>query len=94
MDDLQYKQLIASMKRLEDKFDILISLQKSSVKRPEVSGEERIILTLCNGKYTIQEMASETNKTTNNVKVTLTHLKKKGLIKSTKINSKLVYVKI
>lgn len=94
MDDSQFKILINGIKRLENKLDILISLQRSSVKRPEVSGEEKTILKLCNGKYTIQEIARETNKTTNNVKVTLAHLKKKGLIKSTKINDKLVYVKI
>lgn len=94
MNDSQFKVFMNGIKRLENKLDILISLQKSSVKRPEVSGEEKTVLKLCNGKYTIKEISDETDKTTNNVKVTLAHLKKKGLIKSTKINDKIVYVKV
>lgn len=94
MNDPQFKNLINTIKRLENKLDILISLQKSSIKRPEVSGEEKNILKLCNGKNTIQDIINKTDKTINNVKVTLTHLKKKGLIKSAKIKNRLVYVKI
>lgn len=94
MDDSQFKNLINAIKRLENKLDILISLQKLSIKRPEVSGEEKTILKLCNGKHTIQDMVNKTNKTTNNVRVTLAHLKKKGLLKSTKIKNRLVYVRI
>src|SRR2546428_13174044 len=94
MNDPQFKQFISAIRRLENKLDILISLQKSSTKRPEVHGEEQAILKLCNGKYTIQDMADKSKKTTKNVRVTLAHIKKKGLIKSTRINEKLVYVKI
>jgi DNA-binding MarR family transcriptional regulator len=94
MNDSQFEHFANSLKRLENKLDILITLQKSSVKRPEVSGEEKNILKLCNGKHTIQDIANKTNKTINNVKVTLAHLKKKGLIISTKIKNKLVYVKL
>ena len=94
MNDSQFNSFVNSLKRLESKLDVLISLQKSSIKRPEVSGEERTILKLCNGKHSIQDIVNMTHKTTNNVKVTLTHLKKKGLIKSTKIKNKLVYVNL
>lgn len=94
MNDSQFEDFINGIKRLEQKLDIMISLQKSSIKRPKVSGEEKTILKLCNGKHMIQDMVRTTNKTTNNVKVTLTHLKKKGLIKSVKIKNKLVYVRL
>ncbi len=94
MNETQFKTLIGNINKLENKLDVLISIQKSSTKRPQVLGEEKNVLKLCNGKNTIQDISEKTNKTINNVKVTLTHLKKKGLIKSTKINRRLVYVKI
>jgi len=94
LDDKQFKQLIVALKDINGKLSILISLHKSSTKPPKLGEEEKIILKLCNGKNSNEDMAKATNKTKNNIKVTLTHLRKKGLIRTSKINKKTVYVKI
>lgn len=90
----QHQELMSVLNSIEQKLSILIALQKLSIKRPEVSGEEKIILNLCNMKNSVEDIIKTTNKTRTNVEVTLSHLKKKGLIKSTKINNKVVYGKI
>jgi len=94
MEDKQFKQLLEIIKNIDGKLSILISLQKSSVKPAKLGTEEKAILKLCNGKNTIEDMAKICKKTKNNIKVTMSHLKKKGMIRSTKNNKKLVYVKI
>lgn len=94
LEDKQFKQLLGSIKDIEGKLSILISLQKSSTKPPKLGTEEKSVLKLCNGKNSIDEISKTVNKKKNNVKVTLTHLKKKGLIRSSKFNKKIVYVKI
>ena len=94
MDEKQFNQLLGVLKNISQNLSVLVSLQKSSTKPAKLGAEEKIILKLCNGKNSINDMTKIANKTTNNVKVTLTHLRKKGLIKTVKINKKTGYVKI
>jgi len=94
MDEKQFKQILGMLKNIDSKLSILISIQKSSIEPPKLGKEEKSILKLCNGKNSVEEMTKITNKTRSNIEVTINHLKKKGLIRSTKINKKTVYVKI
>lgn len=94
MQNDQNKQMLNVLKSIDTKLSILISLQKSSVKPSTLGKEEISILKLCNNKNSVEDMTKVTKKTRNNVEVTLNHLKKKGLIRSAKINKKMVYVKI
>jgi len=94
MEKSQFAELINTIKRLERKLDILISIVKTMAPKPTIGTEEKGILTLCNAKNSIDDMVQKTNKSRNNIRVILSHLKSKGLIKSIKIKNKLVYVKI
>lgn len=94
MNEKQFKELIQVIRSLENKLDTLVTVTKRSVPKLTVSGEEKNILKLCNKQNSIDDMISKTGKTRNNIKVTLTHLRKKGLIKSVKMKGKLVYVKL
>lgn len=94
MDEKQFSQLIKGLKNIEDKLTILVNVQKASVKQPELTNEEKIILKMCNGKNTVPDMVKSTNKTRNSIDITLSRLRKKGIIKSTSINKKTVYVRL
>lgn len=93
MEEQQYKTLVKLLSSIDSKLTILVNLQKTTIKTPDLGKEKKAILKLCNGKNTIEDMAKTSNKIKNNIKVTLSHLKKKGLIRSAKINKKTVYVK-
>lgn len=94
MKEVEIKQLLGILKNIDQKLAILISLQKASSKPPKLGDEEKTILKLCNGKNTIKEIMEITAKEKNNVESTLSHLRKKGIIKSATLNKKIVYVKI
>ena len=94
MEEKQFKQLSAILKNIDAKLAILISLQKSSIKPPKLGTEAKAILKLCNGKNSVDDMVKNTKKRKNTIEVTLNHLRKKGLIRTIKINKKTVYVKI
>ncbi len=94
MEKKQFEQTIESIKKLEKKLDILIAILKKMAPKTELGVEEKAILKLCNRKNTIIDMMQKTNKQRNNIQVTLSHLKSKGLIKPVTINDKRVYEKI
>lgn len=94
MDNNQFKQLLDVLKDISSKLSILIAFEKSSAKPQKIGGEEGIILKLCNGKNSIDNMIESTGKKRNNIEVVLTHLRKKGMIRSTRYLDKTVYVKI
>ena len=94
MNESQFQKCVSILKGIDDKLSILISLQKSLITPPSLGNEEKTVLKLCNGKNSVEDMMKIANKKRNNIEVTLSHLKKKGIIKSTKINDKHVYVKI
>lgn len=94
MEDEQFKAFTKILNSIDNKLSILINLQSITRKIPDLGKEEKSVLKLCNGKNSVEDMTKVTDKTRKNVEVTLSHLKKKGLIRSTQINKKTVYVKI
>jgi len=90
----QYGELLQSLKNIEEKIDILISLQKRSAPKVTIGKEESKVLKLCDKKHTIDDIVRETGKKENNVKVILSHLKDKGLIRSVEIKGIIVYERI
>lgn len=94
MDKAEFKELMQQLKSIERKLDVLVKLLKASMPKPKITPEERKILELCDKKHTINDIVKETGKTRNNVKVILTHLRNKGVIKTIKIKDKTVYQRI
>jgi hypothetical protein len=90
----QFKELIASLKAIESKLDILVNLQKSTTPMPIIGEEQEKILKLCDKKHTIQDIANETNKKEVTVRGTLFDLKKKGLIQQIRVNGKVFFERI
>jgi len=94
MSKKQFEELLKSLKSIEDKLEIIIKLQKTVLPKPSLGKEEKKVLKLCDRKHTIDDIVRETGKTENNVKVILSRLRDKGLIRSVEIKSKLVYEKM
>jgi len=90
----QFNKLMKSLKSIESKLDVLVRLQRASMPKPKIGEEEKKILKLCDKKHSIDDIVKETKKTRNSVKVTLTRLKKKALVRSVKVKDKLVYERI
>jgi len=94
MEDKQFKALTKILKDIDGKLTILVNLQKLSVKTPDLSKEQKEILKLCNGKNGVKDIAKISNKTNHSIEIILGRIRKKGIIKSIKINKKTVYVKM
>jgi biotin operon repressor len=94
MSKNQFDELLRALKGIEEKLGILINLQKVAMPKPKVTTEEKKILKLCDKKHTAEEIAKETGKTENNVNVTLSRLRDKGIIKSAEAKGRTVYEKI
>jgi len=89
----QLGELIDLLRNIDDKLDTLVNFQRTLMPKPKLGKEERKILKLIDRKNTIDDMMAKTGKSRNDVRVTLTHLRKKGLIRSIKIKNRLVYEK-
>jgi len=94
MSDQQFEQINKSLKSIDEKLEILIILQKKGLPKPNVGREEKKVLELCDKKHTISDIAKASGKTENNVKVILTHLKEKAMIRSVEIKGIIVYERI
>ena len=94
MEKNQFNKLVESITKIEKKIDTLIALQKSTIPKQKLSSEEKKILSLCNGKNTIDVLAQKTNKTKANVRATLSNLRNKGLVESEKINGNQIYSRV
>jgi hypothetical protein len=94
MSSKQFEEMMNLLRGIEEKLDTLVNFQRTLMPKPKLGKEEKKTLKLCDRKNTIADMVAKTGKTSNNVKVTLTSLRKKGLIRSVKIKNKLVYEKI
>jgi len=94
MQEKQFKDLMAVLKSLDKKLDIIIALEKLSAPAPKLYPFEKQILKLCNSKNTIKDIVEKTKKTKNHIEVTLSELRNKGLIRSVTVKGKLVYAKI
>ena len=93
-DSKRFKDLMNSLKNIERKLDVLITLQKVSVNPPSLGEDEKKILKLCDKNHTVDDMAKETGKKKGNVRVILYNLRKKAQINSVKIKNKTVYERI
>jgi len=94
MDKKQFDEVMKSLKGIEDRLEILISVQKATMPKPSIGKEERKVLKLCDKKHTVEEIAKETGKTENNVKVILSRLRDKILVKSVETKGRMVYERI
>jgi DNA-binding transcriptional ArsR family regulator len=94
MDKKDLEDITKSLNNIEEKLDIMINLQKRGLPKPSLGKEEKKILQLCDKKHTIDDMAKATGKTQNNINVILSHLRDKGLIRSTEVKDAIVYEKI
>jgi len=94
ISDKQFDNLLDSLRSINEKMDILIVLQKQALPKQSVGKEENKVLQFCDRKHTIEDIVKDSGKTENNVKVILTHLKDKALIRSKKVNDTIVYEKI
>jgi len=94
MSTRQFREMISLLKSIEEKLDTLVNFQRTLMPKPKVGKEEKKVLKLCDRKNTIAEMATKTGKTSNNVNFILTHLRRKGIIRSVKIKNRTVYEKI
>ena len=90
----QFEDLSKYLRSIDEKLEILIALQKRALPKAEVGKEENKVLQFCDKKHPISDIAKETGKTENNVKVILSRLKDKGLIRSLEIKGAIVYEKI
>jgi len=90
----QFNKLMKSLKSLESKLDVLITLQKTIAPKPRVGKEENKILKMCDRKHTVDDIVKETGKKEGNVMVVLSNLRKKGLITSVKLKGKTIYERI
>jgi hypothetical protein len=94
MSSKQFREMITLLGSIDEKLDTLVNFQRTVMPKPKLGKEEKKILRLCDRKNTIADMATKTGKTENNMKVKLTQLRRKGLIRSVKIKNRLVYEKI
>lgn len=94
MDKKQFDELMKSLKGIEERLAILLSIQKATMPKPSIGKEEKKVLKLCDKKHTAEEIAKETGKTENNVNVILSRLRDKGLVKSVDIKGRTVYERI
>lgn len=90
----QTDKLIKSLKRIESKLDTMIRLKKATMPKPTVTTAEKEVLKLCDKKHTIQDIANKTGKTETNVNFLLSQLRKKVLIRSVKMDDKIVYKRV
>jgi len=94
ISEKQFKKLMNSLKSIETKLDVLVSLQKASMPKTKIPPEEETILKLCDGKHTIEDMARETGKKSSYVRKILTELRKKGAIVSRRSEGKVIHRKV
>ena len=90
----QADKVLKSLKKIENKLEILIKLQKANMPEAKITPAEKEVLKLCDTKHTIQDIVQKTGKTESNVNFLLSQLRKKFLIQSIKIDNKLVYKRI
>jgi len=83
-----------SLKGIEERLEILISLQKATMPKPSISKMERAVLKLCDKRHTIEDIAKETGKAENNVRAILSNLRTKGLARTVEMKDKVVFERI
>ena len=92
------KKLNEIKELLEDIKNILLfinqeQIQQQKEKLIQKNSVEKIIYNLCDEEHTISDMVEKSKKKNDNVKKVLSNLRQKGLIKTTKKDTKTVYKK-
>ena len=93
MDKNQFNELLNCLRGIDSKLNTLITLARLTAPKQEASDEEKKILQLCNMKNTVDDISKQTQKSKHNVEVILSKLRKKGIIKSVKMDGKVVYAR-
>jgi len=75
MEKKQFDSLAASLNSINEKLDILINLQKQTLPKPNIGGEEKKVLQFCDKKHTNADIVTLTHKTKTNVDSILSHLR-------------------
>jgi len=93
-DTERHEEMMRSLKNIEAKLDVLITLQKAIAPKPTIGKEEKKILKLCDRKHSVDDIMKVTGKKEGNVNVILSNLRKKALIRSVKSRGKTTYERI
>lgn len=73
---------------------INLSIPPPDAQKSGLSGTERQVFELCDMKHTTDNIAHKLNKNKHNIEVTLTNLRKKGIVQSVKIGKKAYHVRV
>jgi len=71
-----------------------LSVPPLNIERLRLGKTEKDVLTLCNLRYTQQDMKTKLAKKSSHISKTLTGLRKKGLIKTVKLGKRTCYVRM
>lgn len=99
MDENMNTKLSAMFPMLEDVLSHLTVLVRLLVPAPtpdefNLKGEQREAYILCDSMHTIEEIVKIIGKPANQIRMTLTRLRKKGLVQSVKLGGRVVYFRI
>lgn len=84
------------LNRIVERLDVLISLSLPRFKKEsyDFSGVKIDVLELCDYEHTVNDMVKELNKSTNQINVTLSWLRSRGLMKSVEKGGKTYYIRV
>jgi len=88
-----------ALKKLEEIVYLLnliveLNVPPVNIKGLKLGKVEKAVLDLCDLRHTTDEMASKLKKKPGHISKTLTGLKKKGLIKSVKVEGRTCYIRV
>ncbi len=89
--DLLVQRLDAILERLD--MLLVCAVPPLADAKGELGKVESAILGLCDLQHTCEEIAARIGKGKNHVEVTLTKLRRKGLVRSVKSNGRVVYLR-
>ena len=99
MDENMGTKLSAMFPMLEDVLSHLTVLVRLLVPAPtpdefNLKGEQREVYILCDSMHTIDEIVKIIGKPANQVRMTLTRLRRKELVQSVKLGGRVVYFRV
>ena len=99
MDENMESNLSAMFPMLEDVLSYLTVLVRLLVPAPtpdefNLKDEQREVYILCDSMHTINEIVKIIGKPANQIRMTLTRLRRKGLVQSVKLGGRVVYFRV
>jgi len=94
ISDKQFEKLLKALENIDSRLEILISIQKATMPKSDISKIEKAVLRFCDKKYTVKDIAKEIGKNQNNIRAILSNLRDKGLIRTVKTTDKIVFERI